>query len=91
MWRWYCRVSYLNWGDLDCLDEKTLRENPGHEFICISNERYHFSLGNKNKKIGARLYDLEIKGDYYKKLKEFGIGISFKKLLDDKNLHKLDI
>ena len=58
--------------------KKALEENPEREFLVIYNERYHFCLRNKNKTTGAELYDLEIKGGYYKKLKEFGIGISLK-------------
>lgn len=85
------KISPLNFGELSSIDIETLQENPGREYFIIYNVRYEFCLGNRNKKIGAVLYDLEIKGDYYKKLKEFGIGISFKKLIDDKNLYEFDI
>ncbi len=81
----------LNFGEIDSVYKKALEENPEREFLVIYNKRYHFCLRNKNKTTGAELYDLEIKGGYYKKLKEFGIGISFKKLIDDKNLYEFDI
>ncbi|MCI9080432.1 MAG: hypothetical protein HFH68_16250, partial [Lachnospiraceae bacterium] len=86
------KFSLLDYGTVDCIDEKALKEKPGREFICVSNIRYHFCISKENEKTGGSiLHDLEIKGDYYNKLKEFGIGISFKKLVSEKNLYIFDI
>lgn len=80
--------SLLNFGETDSVDKEVLEKNKGHEIFLIYNERYHFLLDKKNRKTGARLYDLEIRGGYYKK---FGIGISLEKLINDKNLYKFNI
>lgn len=80
-----------NIGRLHPIYREALEENKKKEFCFIANVRYECILDNKNKTIGTGRYDLDIKGDYYKKLQGFGAGISFKKLVSSKNLYKFDI
>lgn len=78
-------------GELNQTYKEALEENWERGFCFIDNVRYTCLLDNKNRTTGTWHFDLDIKGDYYNKLQEFGIDISLKKLIDDKNLYEFDI